>query len=337
MDVNSNRWLKRGVALSLVGVLALLLGVEVALRVALGLGNPPLMVPHPRIGYLFKANQAVKRFGNDIVYNQFHQRSDPTTPGAQRGVQRLMVIGDSVVGGGALTDQTQTIGEQLEFLLSRGGTCEVLAPSAGSWGIGNEAAYLREFGTFGCSVVIWQIGSHDLLQAKSSGEVLGQDPRMPVRKPLCAWTELLARYGLPRFRKLLARGHEAGWRGPETTGTSACQDFRSNLDFFRAGVRLCRSQGAAVVVLLTPDRVELLRGARSPETRREFKSEAAGAGVPVLDLLEHWNAAHASLFRDGVHLNEHGNAVLARFIASQLTSGGTFPPSPVPCGIDAAK
>ena len=159
---------------------------EFALRFFWGFGNPPLLQKDSEIGYLFRPNQDVYRFGNRIIINRYSQRSEDTTEKPEDGVTRLMVVGDSVTFGGVLIPQAETFPDKLRRLL---GTkldkrFEVLNASAGSWGIGNELAYLERFGTLHSEAVIWQIGSHDLLQRMSTGEGVGVDPQMPAERPL---------------------------------------------------------------------------------------------------------------------------------------------------------
>ena len=112
-----------------------------------------------------------------------------------------MVVGDSVTFGGVLTPHDETFPERLRASLEAKlkKPFEVLNASAGGWAIGNELAYLERFGNLQSELVIWQIGSHDLLQPKSTGEAVGVHPQMPAERPFCATTELFSRYIVPRL------------------------------------------------------------------------------------------------------------------------------------------
>jgi len=83
-------------------VLTAALLVEIGLRVALGLGTSPLLQADSTIGYLFQANQDLDRFGNRVQINGVHQRSEPPSNRPDSSLLRVLVLGDSVIGGSAL-------------------------------------------------------------------------------------------------------------------------------------------------------------------------------------------------------------------------------------------
>src|SRR5215213_6427631 len=101
------RWRRWGIRVGIVLVL-LLIGGELIARFYLGLGDPPLMMTDPTIEYLFKPDQDCRRFGNRIKYNHYSMRSeDFPEHKSDKNEQRVMVVGDSVVNGGALMDQAK--------------------------------------------------------------------------------------------------------------------------------------------------------------------------------------------------------------------------------------
>jgi hypothetical protein len=57
-------------------VVVVLIGGEMVARFFLGLGTPPLSVAHPRIEYMFQPNQDIRRFGNQVLINQYGMRSE---------------------------------------------------------------------------------------------------------------------------------------------------------------------------------------------------------------------------------------------------------------------
>ena len=67
--------MKKIIIFSLITLL-IILTIEFSLRIFLGLGHPPLLVVDEEVGYYFKANQTLKRFGNIVSYNSHHQRSE---------------------------------------------------------------------------------------------------------------------------------------------------------------------------------------------------------------------------------------------------------------------
>jgi lysophospholipase L1-like esterase len=189
---------------------------------------------------------------------------------------------------------------------------EVLNASAGSWGIGNELAYLERFGTLHSDLVIWQIGSHDLLQRKSTSEAVGVNPQMPGEKPLCATTELISRYVMPRLSSASAADTL------EATDDARGR-FDQNMIWLTRGVGLIRKQGARVCIVHTPDRLDVARGPddclqeKYSSYRKEFRALARQLNVPVLDLVEEWKdrPGIAAAFRDDVHFSSEGNRIVA--------------------------
>ena len=95
--------LRRYVIRSLSAVTLGIIAAEILARVMLGLGDPPLTIRDPKIEYMFKPG-IYQRFGNEVAYNEYSMRS-PAPPKAHVLAKRVLVVGDSVVNGGAETDQ----------------------------------------------------------------------------------------------------------------------------------------------------------------------------------------------------------------------------------------
>ncbi len=125
-------------------VLALVAIAEVGLRYFTGLGNPPQLVAHPTIEYLYEPSRTYWRRGNRISFNRHSMRSDDFPPEKADGREfRLLVLGDSVVNGGAQSDQDALATEMVRDELARdlGRPVVVGNVSAGSWGPPNLLAY----------------------------------------------------------------------------------------------------------------------------------------------------------------------------------------------------
>ena len=171
-------------------IVAAALGVlaagELVARSWLGLGEPPLSLNDPGIGYLFQPDQNCHRFHHLVHYNSWSMRSDdfPLHKADRREV-RVMVVGDSVINGGALTDQKE-LGTSLlqQDLASRLGRPVVVGNiSAGGWGPLNEWPYLREFGTFDADDLVLVESSHDAFSSFQDKPVAGVDPAFPDHRP----------------------------------------------------------------------------------------------------------------------------------------------------------
>src|SRR4051794_36762220 len=186
-----------------VGMLALALIAELVGRFAFGLGHPALFSADPAIEYLYQPNQDIRRFGSHLHFNAYSMRSDdfPEHKSDPREL-RVMVIGDSVVNGGAKTDQselaTTLLQRELAVRLKR--TVIVGNISAPSWGPPNMLAYARRFGFFDADVVVIVLNSNDSFDVPTFEPIVGMREDYPDRRPWFALQEVVSRYVLPRLR-----------------------------------------------------------------------------------------------------------------------------------------
>ena len=104
-------------ALAVVGVsLTLLATGELFTRFVLGLGTPPLSVAHPKIEYLFQPSQDVWRFHNHVHINAWSMRSEDFPRGKVTPREfRILMLGDSIINGGNLTDDSELASHLLKL------------------------------------------------------------------------------------------------------------------------------------------------------------------------------------------------------------------------------
>lgn len=313
----------------------LVLLLEMGLRIGLGLGTPPLVQADSTIGYLFQANQEMYRFGNRVHINEYHQRSEDLSEKPDTAIVRVLFLGDSVMWGGVLTDQSETISEETEATLGR--RCdmpvEALNASAGSWGIGNLRAYVERFGILDSDAVVLQIGTHDLTQSKSTSEGIGNSPSLPNENYALAIKELIVHYLWPRLQSYLPEfagggGGRVHSNASEAENADLEDRLTRNLASLRRLVNSIQETDARVLILHTPNREEVIQnggGPIAPRRREQFLRVADSLDVPVLNLIDGWSrrANVRELYRDGVHVNEEGNRVIADTLASFLS--GKYP------------
>lgn len=305
-------------------LLGTVLAVEIALRLKLGLGNPPLFQRDAEIGYLLAPNQEVYRVGNRVSINGYHQRADALAPMPRPGVARLMFLGDSITFGIAAIDQSNVFSEQVgRELRAHGQNVEIANASAASWGIGNEYAYINRFGTFGSQIAILQIGSSDLLQPKSTGDRVGIDPNQPDRKPLLAIDELVRRFLIPRFLDFAGLAERPNNEPVSEADREAI--FSENMRYFTQLVARVRAGGTQPVVLLVPGLPEIIPidGAmltRYNPYRDRFKEIARSLNVPLIDLAADFQRETnvARFYADGTHLTLDGNRAVSESIVRNL-------------------
>ena len=270
-------------------VISALFVTELMLRLVFGLGNPMLFQADADTGYRYRPNQTIFRFGNKIEYNQYSQRSEPVTIRKPQGTVRILLVGDSIINGGNLTDQTQTISALFEARLAASRKpVQVLNASAGSWAISNRLGYLRKFGTFESDAVIVQIGTDDLTQPPSTSARIGHDPFYPDQAPLLAIQEAWTRYAWPKFGNVLGFGTgsaQVSMPSPQELD----QQLQQNLHFLEALVILVRSQQRPIYVLFTPNLNNLVPTFNVPQYKPEFLKRLDSLHVSVIDAHKAWS------------------------------------------------
>lgn len=304
-----------------------LTATEITLRLAFGFGNPILSQADSDTGYRFVPNQKVYRFGKRVEYNQYSQRSEPITLQKPKKVLRILMTGDSILNGGNPTDQQQTITELFESKLSASGyQAEVLNASAGSWGIGNQLAYLRKFGLFNSDAVIVQIGTNDLAQPTSTSAPVGNDPAFPDRPPLSAIQEAWTRYAWP---KLLGTLHISSGTAdfpvtPESDEPS--RQFQKNMEHLEQIVQLVRAQKIPIFVIFVPELYNLVPKDNPHPYKKLLVNKVKSLNIPLIDIELAWSTLPKTTietyFRDGIHPTEQANQKIANILLQQLCIEG---------------
>lgn len=275
--------------------MVLLVAGEVAARALFGLGDPPLTVRDPDIEYMFKPG-AYNRFGNTVIYNEYSMRSPSLSAARAPGSLRVLVLGDSVVNGGGLTDQKELATELLAARLPSGSW--VGNVSAGSWGPANLAAYLRRFGTFDADVIFVVLSSHDLNDVPTFEKDLGSD--FPEVRPTLALQEAWERY-LPRYLPFLREAQAEANNDPAglplgSSGADEVDDL----------VGLLAATPARVEYILHPEVEELSSGPN--QNGRAIRELLDQLGVRYTDMAPYRDA---DKYRDPIHLNANGQKAYA--------------------------
>ncbi len=300
----------RRVALILLASGTLLVAGELFARLALGLGDPPLYQPHPTIGYLLAPGQSCRPFGNRFEVNDFSMRSAPfAAPRSASNELRVMVLGDSVINGGSLTDQSDlATGHARRELSARLGRPVIVGNiSSGSWGPGNRLGYVEEFGLFEPDRVLLMLSSHDAFGVPTLGPL--NPVEHPTRKPRFALSD-----GLRYFRRLFP-GQRGPVRGSRQTAIPALEALL---------VRLAEVPGASV--LLHPLRAELESGEWEAGAA-PIRAAVEKRNLRMVELARYYDGSDpANLYRDVVHPSAEGQQRLARAIVDvviDLESGAT--------------
>jgi len=297
--------------------LAIVVGVLVAFelfsRFGLGLGDPPLSRADPEIEYLFVGPRVYHRFGHRIEYNSFSQRTREFDARRKDPNElRIMVVGDSVINGGVLTDQSELatvlLETRLQAELKR--STVVMNVSAGSWGPPNYLAYVKRFGFFEANALAIVVSAHDFADSPTWEPVVGSQ-NFPDRTPTFATLELLERYAAPRVLAFFQRSAMA----PEPTQGEIDQA----LGAFRELIGMATQRKTPVLVLYHPERDE--HG--QPEGMLAFQGIAKELSVPFASLGEAFakqQTGGASPYRDGIHYNALGQKMMAEAMFGPLAA-----------------
>lgn len=289
--------------------MATVVAAELLARFALGLGDPPLFMKDDAIEYVLKPG-TYHRFGHTIHINRWSQRSpDIEAKKSDPAELRVLVIGDSVVNGGALLDDSQIATSLLENALRTrfARPVRVLNISAGSWGPQNQLAYLEKLGTFDAdaAVIVWS--SHDAWDVPRF-DGLRED--QPEQRPPLALVELITRYTLPRLRPSAA---------PAPAPTN--NDFDRATESAIKLVGFLKFANIPLAVVLHETRAEI-EGKQSRDLsldrgRREMRDAIDACGMPYVltrDRLAPALARGERVFQDDIHPTASGQKLLAECI-----------------------
>lgn len=292
------------------------------LRWRYGLGNPPQMMSDELTEYRYVPDREYRRRGNRIAINTFSMRSDPFPAKRSRPDElRVIVIGDSVVNGGAQTDQSRLATSLLQDRLRADSPGAIVGnASAGSWGPQNMLGYVRRFGLLDANVVAIVVSSHD-----AADSVVEFPSRTELAPPpyRFALTEL---YGQLSDRwGLTTAGGAASATQPYTVGDPGpcLMAFGEMLDAVRAA-------GATPVVVFHYEAGELDPNVEV-EGHRLLREVCESRGVtPIVRMREQLGdsrRAGRDPFRDAIHPNDVGQMILADVLTTAVRDALTAHPS----------
>ncbi|MBE9064174.1 SGNH/GDSL hydrolase family protein [cf. Phormidesmis sp. LEGE 11477] len=308
--------------LSFFAILVVVLLTEVALRVGFGFGRPPLYVADPTMGYRLAPNQQIRRFGNRISINQYSMRASEISPLPEPDQLRLFLLGDSLANGNWWTDQANILSALTAWKLQRSlpkkytekyTTVEPLNASANSWGPRNQLAYLRQYGTFGATVLVLLLNTDDLFGTQPTDLQVGRDRNYPDRNPPSALAELLERL----FKK------QVSIPGLEDIQNEGGDRVGKNLNAIDLIYQKAVTEQARFLLVLSPLKREI-PGPRDYEiiARQRLQDWTIEQNISYVNLLStfqnHPNAD--ALYRDHIHLSPAGNQLVSDIIVTEMIS-----------------
>jgi hypothetical protein len=297
--------------------LAALLVLELALRLALGLGAPVLYVTDPDFGYFPQSNQHLHRFFVHIDTNRFGMRSPDIDRRKAEGEYRILFVGDSVPFGTTYVDQSDIFVERIGRSLKSDvkSHFSVLNASAPGWAPENEFAFLKVKGTFSADMVVLVYNTKDLTQPFAQ---YVDSPLYPVRNPVLAVGELWSRYLKPRMITSIDLVDPGSTNQDDRPSTGDRQQVAATIANTAVLVAL---QHARFVILFCPAVTkDILQ--HQPEwdaALLSLKTWAQLNSVAVIDTTRVLSSRDpASIYFDGIHLRPAGDQLVAATFLSWL-------------------
>ena len=296
---------------SRVAVLFLILLVAIAeciARFALGLGTPPLSIAHRQIEYMYAPDQDLSRFHNVFRTNHYAMRS--RNPDAASDRYKILVLGDSVINGGSLTNQSDLATSILERDLGNG--VFVGNISAGSWGPPNLLAYIETYGTFEADTVTVVISGGDICDVPSFTPL---DPRThPMESSVLALGELITVY-VPRYaERLISTKNSRRDRTEEQKEDDCLASAPGGLRVMRRLIALFNDAGAQTTVVRHPTIEEFEDGSFNARLITSLQAGLDGTPADYVDAKRFFfkHDAVEELYRDRIHVNEAGQLLYAK-------------------------
>lgn len=287
----------------------LIIGLEVFLRVYLGFCDTVLMKEDNNFEYIAQPNQQRFRFRNHIMYNSFSMRSENIDTSSIK----ILGFGDSVINGGAQTDQdslaTKILSDSLYKFYNR--NIQFLNISAGSWGPDNCYAYLKKFGDLGAESIFLFVSSHDAYDNMNFEKIVDNHVSFPSKQYSFALYELIDRYLLPRIKSKLNKTVTE----TDNLGINKKKDnsqFNSGFDSF---VSYSKDKNIPLTIYLHADQNEKKLGAYNDQGQEIIRFANENSIPIILDLQ---NGLELSDFRDNIHINNKGQKKLANTIIKYI-------------------
>lgn len=292
-------------------VIAAAIIAEVVCRFGLGLGDPPLVVRDPHCGYRFAPSQTVTRFGNTISYDQRSRRGRSHEVDSERTIE-VLLVGDSVLNGGALTDDADTADSLLNGLgFTVDGKRAVFRNlSAGSWAPPQQLAYLKAYGVGEAQAIILVLSSHDALSRHT-----GPEAPFPSRKPWLAAEEFVWRYVFQQRRHLFdaSQGWEASAAAIPTEIAASPNSSAISCWCLAQICDYCAERKLPLAAVLWPSRIEATANKWDP-TCKSITDVLTRNQIQWIDLLPTVRDQPdfaASIYRDDIHPTIAGQRVVA--------------------------
>ena len=301
------RWLR---VLAVV-LFCIFLAGEAYLRWYIGLGDPPLAMADPLMHFRYVPSQTCMRLHHLIHYNAYSMRSDDFPPHKTDPAElRIIMIGDSVINGGSMLDQSALVSTLLQKSLSD----ELHRPvvvgnaSAGGWGPPSELGWIKTFGTLDADIIVLVVSSHNYANVPQWPVPIGEEFDRPTRKPILAWEEFFRRYA-----------SRLSFSPPAEAFVDPAQPSESDINWciwsIQQIVKIAHTGGALVIVAQHAQVQELGGNWKPGHACNEAAARSAGADrivqfEPTFRIARETGRDPYRLY-DNIHPNKAGHDLMA--------------------------
>lgn len=293
--------MKRTLFITISVIVVILLISEITLRCVWGFGTMPLYHESSSYEYLQNPNQDIVRFGCHYKTNSYSMRSEE--PDTSKTI--ILGLGDSVINGGAQTDNDSLA----TSIFSLNSKYQMLNISAGSWSADNLAAYIKEKGTFNAKGMFVLLSSHDAGDNMDFRPTVGVSVSYPKEQYSCAIAEVLDRYIIPRVLKKKKEDKNNPDLLALKEGIDKGGPFNKGWDELNA---ISKENNIPMTICLHAEKIEFNAGKYNKRGELIVKW-ANDNNVSLIKDIEYLDEKS---YRDNIHLNEHGQKIIANVMKS---------------------
>lgn len=291
---------------ALLGAVCLLVASEVAVRLS-GAVDFPLYSVDSEIGYVVKPDQSGTFLNkNRWVFNDRAMGTDQRWKPTEK--MDVLLLGNSIVMGGKLYDQKDTLGSLMQ--VSLGDMVTVWPAAVGGWTNVNAGVYLRRNPDVvkGTDFFIWEYMNGGFSQLSADrGEYV-----WPTKEPFCAVCYLIRRYVLPRFFNF-----DTNELPPK--GASQAENI-VQFEKLVGELSAASSKKTPGIIFMYPSKDEYIgykTGTDYAPDRKELERIAKQHNLLIVDVAQapEW---HVGLYREGTHPTVEGNKAIADILARSV-------------------
>ena len=276
-----------------------------------GLHQYPTHISSKKFEYIHAPSQDRFIYRNKFSTNEFSMRSNPIT---EKDTSVVLLIGDSVINGGTLTDQDNLASTILEHILSKNlnQSIRVLNISASSWGPDNAAEYIKEYGLFDADAIILVVSSHDAYDNMTHVEIVNKHPQFFTENYKLALGNLMERAWYKLKQSILNKNNPRKTKNADLMINQA-KIFNVGFEYFK---NLTVQQDIPFVIYLHPT----LKEFNTQTINDNGKKIIEFANQNDIDIIEELHTSlKAEHYRDHIHYSEKGQNHLAKNLLPKIT------------------